>query len=364
MAAASAAHEIRRAIVPHTSTDTASTSASHPAHEELLDWARGTPTPGSARRPVGLCDRREAVGRVRELLGAEAHVLCREDVDGDPGVATLEGDPAPVGEELVLGDDLFVQVESYAGAAYLPLVGPTLLRVAEDDDVASLADDLDATAAGDLPPVLADPQLQLADRCGLGAASCGGPRRRVHVDAAGDVRTTPAGPVLGGADATADELDAAWVAAGGCTTTCVDPAIAPALDAARRSQPGWARILTVLDLLHAMRAAVPGDWSAVGLGDAGAEDRADLHPRAADWPVLLAGPDGPVLLGPDGRHRAAVGTDAATLVDALLATGSAHAAAERCAPALRIDPAIAGRALGDLRSGLAARGLELPGAVA
>lgn len=342
--------------------ETVSTSPSVPAHEGLLDWARGTPTPGPARRAVGVCERREHVGRVRELLGPDAFVLCGEPADGDHAGATLEGDPALVGEELVLGDDLFVQVESYAGAAYLPLVGPTLLRVAEDDDVASLAADLDATAAGDLPPVLADPQLQLADRCGLGAPSCGGPRHRLHLAADGTVRTSPVGPALGGPDATAAELHAAWHAAGGCTTTCVDPAVGPALDAARRERPGWGRVLTVLDLLHAMRAGTPGDWTAIGLGDDDAGDRADLRPDAASWPVLLAGPDGPVLLSTDARHRAAVGADAATLVDALLATGSDRRAAERCAPGLGVGAEVAAGAVGDLRSALAARGLELPGA--
>ena len=346
--------------MPHPSAETASTAPSVPAHEGLLDWARGTPSPGPACRPVGVCERRDQVHRVRELLGADALVLCREPADVE-ATATLEGDPALVGEELVLGDDLFVQVEAYAGAAYLPLVGPTLLRVTEPDDVASLAGDLDATAAGDLPPVLADAQLQLADRCGLGAASCGGPRRRLHVDADGAVRTTPVGPVLGGPSATADELDAAWRAAGGCTTTCVDPAVVAQLIDARTARPGWTRVLTVLDLLHAMRAAVPGDWTAIGLGDDDAGDRADLRPGAALWPVLLSGPDGPVLLSTDGRHRAAVGADAATLVDALLATGSDGPAAARCAADLGIAPDVAVGALGDLRAGLAARGLELPG---
>ncbi|MEV4422540.1 daptide biosynthesis RiPP recognition protein [Patulibacter sp. NPDC049589] len=243
-------------------------STASPEAAALLGWARGTAAPGTAG-PVAFAvvARRADVGRARDLLGPESITFCGEA--GDEGDALqLEGDPGRVGEELVAGPDLFVQVEAYAGAAFLPIVGPTLLRLAGADDVAALRDDLDATARGSVPPVLGDPQLQLADRCALGGRPCGGPRHRLHIDADGAVRTTPCGPVLGGPDATIDALDDAWRALG-CERACAPAGVADAVADARGTRPWWPRVLAVLDLLHAARQDDPGDWTAAGFGDVG-----------------------------------------------------------------------------------------------
>ncbi|MCG7421925.1 hypothetical protein MHY29_03590 [Micrococcus sp. ACRRV] len=97
--------------------------------------------------------------------------------------------------EVAIGNEVLIQLEAFAGAEYLPVINPTILRVQSEDDHLALAEQIEAFAdAHRLSGLLTNPLVQVGDQCGLGRGECGGLDRRLVVDEDGGRRTTVIGP--------------------------------------------------------------------------------------------------------------------------------------------------------------------------
>ena len=110
-----------------------------------------------------------------------------------------EGDAAePVGE-ISVGDDVFVQLQDYATAEYMSLIGPTILRLTSEVDLEVYLQDLDASVGeGRFPEYLIHPAVQLADPAGLrGVVVDDGVDVRLHLDRDGRWSTSACGSAIG-----------------------------------------------------------------------------------------------------------------------------------------------------------------------
>ncbi|MFE7898309.1 daptide biosynthesis RiPP recognition protein [Streptomyces sp. NPDC057424] len=177
----------------------------------LMSWVTGRsfgldlPESGAATIVV---ESAEDVPRLAEsgLLGSRTVVYSPEE--GSAGEA-LQGAPAAriayrgsfvePGSEVQLGDAFFLQVQAYSIAGFLALLGPTAIRVTDQEDVeAFLADAEAAVDQGVWSDVMTNPAVQLADVTALGGhAPLDGPRLRLYVGRDHEVRLSPLGRTLG-----------------------------------------------------------------------------------------------------------------------------------------------------------------------
>lgn len=114
------------------------------------------------------------------------------------GAVPYQGSLVEAGAEVRIGDDFFLQVQAYSIAGFLALLGPTVIRCTDEEDVETFLADADtALAEGSWSDVLTNPAVQLADVASLGgAAPLDGPRLRLYL-VEDEVRVGPVGPVLG-----------------------------------------------------------------------------------------------------------------------------------------------------------------------
>src|SRR3954464_5418005 len=96
--------------------------------------------------------------------------------------------------EIAFDDDLFVAVERYSGAEFLPISGPMVLRVLDGADLEALLTDARATDRdGVISELSAHPYVPVADQCALGRGTCAGLDGRTVVTQSGDALTTVIG---------------------------------------------------------------------------------------------------------------------------------------------------------------------------
>jgi hypothetical protein len=215
----------------------------------------------------------------------------------------LQGDLVE-SSEIAFDDDLFVAVERYSGAEFLPISGPMVLRVLDGADLEALLSDARRTDRdGVIGELAAHPYVHVADQCGLGRGTCTG---RTVVTESGATLTTVTGRPGEGA------------CAHHCTTAEVEEALEALSDDDRRL---LARYLETLDVTRALsqRHQVPCA-PAVMLGSAlSGQDVGAVH-------VVRLG-EQLAVFDPATRAVAVVGDTAARLVraatiseDALTAT--------------------------------------------
>ncbi|WP_371578974.1 daptide biosynthesis RiPP recognition protein [Streptomyces sp. NBC_01314] len=262
------------------------------------------------------------------------------------GIVGYEGSLAGAGGEFSPGAGFYLQIQGYGISEYMSVAGPTLVRIADDTDFDVFLADADrALLDGTFPDFLTHPAIQLADLPGLGAGRtpAAGPRYRLYVDADGAVSTTPGGTRLGTAGDGPELLDARWQRLNsGAQTTCavclgtvVDHDLRRTELAAR---PWLGRYLAALGAIRALRArGVDGSIRVSGFGgritDALAADAdADADLRDEDAPFLLWTDQDMYVHAPAPSRTFSVERSAATPVEALLACGSAEAAAEYADP--------------------------------
>ena len=259
--------------------------------------------------------------------------------DGPGQWVQITGGAGFAGDELGLDRDLYVQTVDYASVRYLSVVGPTVVRITNDDDALDLAADVEhAQRTGEFPEALLHPFVELGDRCALGSACRAAELTRLYVGSDELVRTTPFGRVLGRAGDAAAGLRAAAREGCPCCETPVDgvPAFLAALDAVR--------ILSVREQTA---------WRVSGYGfallDGSAARRQDL--------LVLTDGSSYVLYDAGARRAFRVGREAAEATEAILASPDA----EHAADALRAGgrPAIQAREVEGLRAEFARRGVEL-----
>ena len=304
----------------------------------LMSWATGehgqVAVPGAGVATIGLEDRAhlpalDAAG----LVGASTVVLAPGDLD-DPDVTGYGGSLAQPGSELALGDEFFLQTQDYASSAYLSVLGPTIVRISDAEDLETFLADADrARDHGVFPDFLTAPAVRPADVPALGAAVEGdGPRMRLHVGQDGAVSTSPGGLPLGRAGDSLAQLEDAWrranrasaVPCGVCLARVVPEQVRAELVGGR---PSLARYLAVLDVLRTLTVNEIGGLRISGFGG-----RLGDLPDGADG-ADLGDPTLPVLAWNDDRafvvDRGRVfGVDAtaARVAECLLALGSVEAA--------------------------------------
>ena len=313
----------------------------------LMSWGTGdhrhvaAPVDGVAT--LGLDDPDHLVAaEASGLVGPATVVLAPGPLD-DPRFAGYDGSLGEPGTELALGDEFFLQTQDYANSAYLSVLGPTLVRVSDAEDLALFLADADrAMTEGVFRDFLTAPAVRIADVGALGAgAVADDPRLRLQVDADGMVSTSPSGLPLGQVGAPLADLEAAWRRANRASTVPCAVSLGRTVPEVERAaavgaRPSLGRYLAVLDVLRILTVNEIGALHVSGFGD-----------RLGDVPAGSTGadltdPTLPVLAwNEDGGYVVArgrvFGVDlvAARVVECLLALGSVADASE-CMPAAQV----------------------------
>ncbi|MFI8188718.1 daptide biosynthesis RiPP recognition protein [Streptomyces sp. NPDC085946] len=249
-------------------------------------------------------------------------------------VVTWQGSLGEPGAEAGLHPDFYLQVQAYSITPYLSVLGPTLVRIAEEADFQAFLDDARrARDEGEFSAFLTHPAVQLGDLSALGGGPGGdGPGLRLYVAADGTVRVSPGGGPLGPAGTPRDELHRAWRAAPDALGALPDG------DSRRQrlaERPWTGRYLAAVG---AVREAVTRGMeqprvSGFGGRMTGALDGvAEPHDRSAAAPLLLFDDGRALVHHPVDRRTVALSTEAALAAEALLVTGSAQEAARYAAP--------------------------------
>ncbi|MBD1541813.1 hypothetical protein G9E11_06030 [Arthrobacter sp. IA7] len=100
--------------------------------------------------------------------------------------------------DIQIGEDFYVQQQSYAVSEFVPVGGPTILRASSDIDAAAFYRDADkARSAGKFPAALLHPQSLLGDMPSLGFIPGSAEVSHIYVAGSGEVFTSPSGIRLG-----------------------------------------------------------------------------------------------------------------------------------------------------------------------
>jgi hypothetical protein len=173
-------------------------------------------------------------------------------------VVQYHGSFLPADGRVILPGSVSIDLRSYGLAEIGDLTGPTVLRVADDEDFSAYLRDADAARLGGVfARHLTDHRVLVADLAGLGgSAARSGPRDRVLVRPDGTVSTSPTGGSIGRLGDSIDALDRSWQAHVACSVApcpvCLQAAL-PERDRvdALRERPWLARYLAVVDALRA-----------------------------------------------------------------------------------------------------------------
>ena len=254
-----------------------------------------------------------------------------------------------------MGRDFYVQTADYASVRYLSVVGPTVVRLTNDDDARDLLKDVAAAErTGEFPEALLHSLVELGDRCAVvGGAGCGAAHlNRLYVGRDERVRTSPFGRELGQVGDPGACLRGA-ARAHGCP--CVEGEVAE-----RVAEGGAGRMrafVAALDAVRTLSVREQAAWRVSGYGfrlldgggDAAAAPRSDL--------LVLTDGTGYVLYHAAARRAFRIGREGAEATEAILASPDADGAAA----ALRAGgrPAIGAGEVERLRSEFARLGIEL-----
>lgn len=236
-----------------------------------------------------------------------------------------------------------VELQHYAAAAYVELVGPTAMRFLDADGWRAFLADADlARASGVFTSPMTDPRLRLADADVFDDPFASTAPRAVHVHADGRLTAGAQGAVLGLADDVAGVLAAPhsrWEALAGLV-------VSADLTRDLADRPWLGRFVHAAELagrlgFEASDLRIDGfGWSA--LSDAGrGEDGAVVR---SDDPFLVRTPDGVLLVDLRTRRRQRLPEQTVRVVATLQASTDVTAAADRLARTERLS-AEAARAL-------------------
>lgn len=280
--------------------------------------------------------------------------------DGAPAsVVAYSGSLAP-GAEVSLDDRFYLSVVEYAVSPYVPVVGPTLVRIVGDDDIGAFAADADlAHRNGRFPEVLVHPAVELADPCALGLEpGCPlGALPRAFVGADGEVAAAVGGAPLAGVGDGIEVALLALRARPGCGERCLGEVVSAGAVAELHEGRAWlAGYLSALAGLRALAVAGHRDIRVSGFGGRLARSFDGEAHRASERVVVFSNGSSSFLRDRRGRMFG-VGHDAALVVEALEVTGSVDAAVDAFSTerGLRRD-VVEGQLVAAVES-LAARGL-------
>jgi hypothetical protein len=286
----------------------------------------------------------ESAGQLGPLL--ETDLVTDRTIVFAPGVADgsrvvgYEGSFGEPGAEFTLGDTFYLQIQNYAISEYVSVVGPTLVRVADEVDFEAYLTDADrAVREGVFPQFLTNPVIQLADLPALGAGIEGdGPDLRLYVRSSGALTTSPSGADFGSVGDRLPDLMSRWTALNNSAAAPCAVCLASALDEAERSRaltrrPWLGRYLAAVEAIRDVRARGIADPQVSGFGRRLVpdlpllEDAADgVDPAAA---VLLWAGEEAFIYHPGSARTFRVPLSTARIAETLLACGSTESAAGR-----------------------------------
>lgn len=182
------------------------------ARARLMMWSSGVVSGSSLPpRQVVVVEDANVVDELRatDLIDPDAFIFAPGEV---PGALPYDGSIAGPGTEFIISEDFFLQVQSYAISEYVSVVGPTLVRLADPEDLDILHTDVQtALETGSFPEFLTNPIVQLADLPALGLLAAGaGPDARLWVAADGSIAVSPSGTVLGCVGSNRTSIRTAW----------------------------------------------------------------------------------------------------------------------------------------------------------
>ncbi|MGI5197048.1 daptide biosynthesis RiPP recognition protein [Streptomyces sp. CA-288835] len=314
-----------------------------------LQWGTGRPVAALAPRPpytstVVL----EDAGHLNALLGSGVAgpgtvvLVPGDEPSAEPvrheasgaEVITWQGSLGEPGAEAGLHPDFYLQVQAYSITPYLSVLGPTLVRVAEEADFQAYLDDAEqALNEGEFSEFLTHPAVQLGDLSALGGGPEGdGPGLRLYVAADGTVRVSPAGAPLGSVGTPRDELHRAWQESADALGALPD-----GTSRTRRlaDRPWIGRYLAAVGAAREAVTRGVNQPRVSGFGGrmvSALNHVADLRDRSATAPLLLWNDERALIHHPVDRRTVALSTDAARAAEALLVTGSAQEAARYADP--------------------------------
>ena len=316
---------------------------------DLMAWATGSRGSG---RVIVLEDSRH-VGSVREMVGAaseERHhrIFAPGDrMDLGENLVGYGGSFSECNAEASLGDDFYLQVQNYSICQYVSVIGPTMVRIADEADFEVWLGDADtAREKGEFADFLANPALLLADLPGLGAPLDGaGPRHRLYVRAGGEVTVSPYGSALGRVGDDLEELETAWQQANAAGAHPCAVTLATAVPEARRaeeleSRPWLTEYLLAVDALRELRSrgVLRARVSGFG-GRLRPESRVAEPVRTPARQLVLWTDESAYLYTSEGSRLFELNRAAGELAELLLCQGSVEAAARyaRQAPLLKVQ---------------------------
>ncbi|MFD9892455.1 daptide biosynthesis RiPP recognition protein [Amycolatopsis sp. NPDC059027] len=316
--------------------------------EALIRWISGHQP--AAEHRVWFLESAAHAGTILDDFAEPGDVVFAPS-GADPRAIGYDGSLAEPGDEIVIGDEIFVHTQDYLSIAYQAVAGPTVVRVTGPHDFEVFLEDAElARREGVFAEQLVHPSVVLADQCALGLPRASPTLDRVHVTETGEFRAGPSGPVIGSIDApprTWDSLD-----------TQGKKALAAVLDAtltdeAHAARPWLARYLTTLDALRSLRRGDTRSYRVSGFGGRLVDGLPLDLPEDATAPLLLWAEDRTLLYQPGDSRWFEVGKDAARLVELLsVSNGDVAAAARRAVEHLGLTADVATEALTGLTTRL------------
>jgi len=270
------------------------------------------------------------------VVGEDSLVFApQDDPPGIPGVVTYRGSVWNEGDELNLGGSFYLQAQKYAICEYMSVVGPTVIRVKDEEDFAIFLRDADiARESGAFPIYLANPLVFLADIPALGEPwKASGPDQRIHVRGNGEVSVSAFGKCLGTTDTPLSTLKARWEHENGVSQAPCAVALGEAVGEGVRSEgvrdrPWLGRYLAALNTIRQGLARGMAGLRVSGFGGYLAPGEGDLTDPANVIPVVSWNEDKALLFDPRSNRAFGMGTEAAALVELLLRFGSPERASE------------------------------------
>ncbi len=302
----------------------------------LREWASGG---GGAFSRVFLVESHAHADRVAEVAIDTDVVLLPTDSGPWKGVARhvgYTGALREVGDELFLGDR-GVELEDYVAAAFVQIVGPTVVCLVDGaSSRAFLADAELARQTGVFPSALIDQRVLLANRDALVGPDELEPPRAIRVCADGSVGIGVRGDVIGGIDELRSLLAAPLPRA-----MALGEGAAALASAADVTSPSWiGRYLTATDIMKALTLA-NGIARISGFGWVPLDDgSADAEPLETD-PFLLDTADGLLLADITTRRRQLLTPASAAVVTVVQTSSTVGIAVDRVAGELGVNAATA-----------------------
>lgn len=329
-------------------------------HEEiglrLLRWCTGeydAASGGESREvlvapdvdPQGLAGRLAEAGVVvgagTMVFWPEAVAAPRELARAGATVVPYTGSCLVDEEEMLVAETLPLASVAYSVSPFVPVTGPTVVRLTEPADVEDFFQDADqAVGHGRFAEHLTHPLVRLGDSCafagGAGGAAAVPPRAFVTPE---EVRCSPYGLPLG----------AGGDAAGGLRLLAEDPRLATELAA----RPWLGRYVAVTSVVAALRARGTAELQVSGFGHRFSPSVPSLPGEAAEAPVLVRSGEEFLLVAPGSMRVLRLAPDAARVAELVLAgVEEGVGTVELAAADLQVAPAVAAEAVLTVRERL------------